>query len=194
MDSFLTSSNLFWRLARAVSGYAKILRVYEAVRPELEPGDKAGEFATAVMQKLGIEVSALGAENLQDLKGPLLFIANHPFGVLDALGLMQVMKWKTPDFRFIANQEVGRVSELREALIPMQIKDHLPMQGANAVQLRKTLGFLRSGGVVGVFPAGEVAAFNSLRSSRTTEKVWSSHVARLAVASRATIVPVYFPG
>ncbi len=59
--------------------------------------------------------------------------------------------------------------------------------------MKKALGWVKSGGVLAVFPAGEVASFR-IKSGKVTDPTWSHHVAGILRHTRSTVLPVYFPG
>jgi putative hemolysin len=64
---------------------------------------------------------------------------------------------------------------------------------ANALSLRRAMAWLRSGGVLVVFPAGEVASLD-LKTRRVVDPAWSPTIAGLARRTGAPTVPVYIPG
>ncbi len=59
--------------------------------------------------------------------------------------------------------------------------------------MRESLEWLSQGGVLVVFPAGEVSSWD-LRTQRVTDPKWSDTAARLARASGAAVLPVYIKG
>ncbi|MFM7133520.1 MAG: lysophospholipid acyltransferase family protein, partial [Planctomycetota bacterium] len=71
-----------------------------------------------------------------------------------------------------------------------------PFGGAarrNASAIREALAWLRDGHVLGTFPAGEVSARHWGRW-RPADPPWSTIPARLALATEAKVVPVWFEG
>ena len=45
-----------------------------------------------------------------------------------------------------------------------------------------------------MFPAGEVAAYSSWKSKQATEKPWHPHLGKIALKTKATIIPIFFEG
>ena len=91
--------------------------------------------------------------------GPVVIVANHPFGLADPLILGALLSKVRSDMKFLANSLLTSVEELRHLVIPVN-----PFGGPESVRenyagLRDSLRWLRNGGVLVVFPAGEVSAF-----------------------------------
>ncbi len=64
---------------------------------------------------------------------------------------------------------------------------------ANAGALRESLLWLKRGGLLATFPAGEVAHFN-FRDGTTVDHGWNTAIARLARISGSPALPVFFQG
>jgi len=76
-------------------------------------------------------------------------------------------------------------------MIPLSILGGEGSARKNAPSLRRALGHLRDGGLLAVFPSGEVASW---KGKAVEEGPWSPHVAALALKSGATLVTVKFFG
>ena len=57
--------------------------------------------------------------------------------------------------------------------------------------LKQALEWLRRGGALAVFPAGEVSQWN-LREAQVTDPAWNIVAARLVRKTGASALPVYF--
>ncbi|PSJ48087.1 GNAT family N-acetyltransferase [Zobellella endophytica] len=119
--------------------------------------------------------------------GPLVIIANHPIGSLDGLALLRLVSRLRPDVKIMANQLLARLPPLASLLLPV---DNINGKTARA-QLGAVSHHLSLGGVVIVFPAGEVSRLGpkGIRDGR-----WHSGFIRLATKARAAIVPVHIHG
>ncbi len=129
--------------------------------------------------------------------GPALLVVNHPFGILEGAVLLKLLSQIRSDVKFLANGILEAVPEIRNLLIPVD-----PLGGAgatlNRTGMRKAIEFLSGGGLLVIFPAGEVSHFQWRQRSITDPK-WNPATARmLAIASRQTkdisVVPVYVEG
>lgn len=124
--------------------------------------------------------------------GPLVIVANHPYGILDPVVLAHYAARHRPDVRVMTNSLLGRFERLRPHIIPVN-----PFGGAEAARenlagMKEALRHLKEGGALIIFPAGEVSRWRPGRGIE--DPVWSSHVASLVRRTRATVLPVFFPG
>jgi putative hemolysin len=115
--------------------------------------------------------------------GPLLVVANHPLGIVDALALLQLVGSVRQDVRILGNDWLNLVEPLRPLLLPVDVFG----KGA-ASKLRNIYRALDNGEALIVFPAGEVSRLgpSGLRDGR-----WSDGFARLALRSKAPVLPVH---
>jgi putative hemolysin len=138
------------------------------------------------------EVTAPGLELVPKV-GPLLAVANHPFGLLEGVLLSVLLPRIRPDVKILANSILAEVPELRERCIfidPFGRKDSIP---SNARALRESLAWLRHGGMLVTFPAGEVAQ-PDWRCQTPADPPWHPAVGSLAKRAGAAAVPIFFAG
>jgi putative hemolysin len=125
--------------------------------------------------------------------GPLMVVSNHPFGALDGIVLGWLLNRVRSDVKIIGNYFLHQIPEMQPYIIPVD-----PFQTQNSVKrnlgpMKQALTWLRSGGVIGMFPAGEVAHWD-ISARRVTDPPWSHHAAALIQHTRAAVVPLYFSG
>ncbi|MGJ3243634.1 MAG: lysophospholipid acyltransferase family protein [Opitutales bacterium] len=125
--------------------------------------------------------------------GPVIVVANHPFGGIDGLILGAILARRRPDTRLMANFLLGQMPEIRQHIIPVDPFGTGDSRARNARPLREALACLKQGGLVGVFPAGEVATWR-WANRQIVEKAWSSQIGALARRTGATVVPLFFEG
>jgi putative hemolysin len=125
--------------------------------------------------------------------GPLLVVANHPFGGAEGMALALALTKVRPDVKLFANFLLARIPELRELFFFVDPFARPGSTAANATPLRGALRWLEEGGLLAVFPAGEVASFD-LGARRVLDPAWSPAIARLARRTEAAAVPVFVPG
>ncbi|WP_136258217.1 lysophospholipid acyltransferase family protein [Rhodanobacter lindaniclasticus] len=116
-------------------------------------------------------------------QGPLLVVANHPCGALDALALLDMVGRVRRDVRVVANEVLALVEPLAELLLPVRVFGG----GASVVELRRVERALRRGECVIVFPAGEVSRLG-LRGVRDGR--WRAGFLRFARRASAPVLPV----
>ena len=128
--------------------------------------------------------------------GATVIVANHPFGILEGAVLATVLQRIRPDVRFLANQVLGRIPELQDLMIPVNVLGGTAQ--TNAAGLRRAIEYLQGGGCLVVFPAGEVSHFQP-RERMVADSEWHTVVARLVESlSRKGVavstVPAYIRG
>jgi putative hemolysin len=124
--------------------------------------------------------------------GPLVIVANHPFGILDPVILAHYAARHRPDVRVMTNALLNSFEQLQPYIIPVN-----PFGGAEAARenlagMKEALRHLRQGGTLILFPAGEVSRYRPGRGIE--DPAWSSHLGSLVRRTQATVLPVFFPG
>ncbi len=129
--------------------------------------------------------------------GPVVVLANHPFGMLDGAVLAVLLSRVRPDVKIMTNYVLRDIPELAQHCIFVN-----PFQGAtaegsslnvNRSAMREALAWLRDGGMLAVFPAGEVSHWQ-FPQAEITDPAWNDTAARLIRRTGATALPVYFCG
>ena len=183
----------FLRLARPLAERALGLRQLERVHTAARacPGP---EFIDRVLQELDVRVDVERAD-LERIpsEGPLVVVANHPFGGIEGLVLCKLLLARRPDVRIMANYFLGRIPELRELFLLVDPFGGPRSIRANLDAMRKAVRWLGGGGVLGAFPAGEVSHL-SLRRRIVEDPRWLETTGMLVRRERCTVLPVYFPG
>lgn len=141
-------------------------------------------FVSRALGVLGASyrVNPDGRENIP-VDGPLVVAANHPLGIVDALALLDLVGSVRPDVKILGNDWLTLVEPLRPLLLPVDVFG----KGA-ASKLRDIYRALDNGEALIVFPAGEVSR---LRADGLRDGRWSDGFARLALRSRAPVLPVH---
>ena len=151
-------------------------------------------FLKKTLECIGVTTS-LKADGLEQIpqKGPVIVVANHPFGGLEGLILGYHLLQVRPDVKIMANYMLSRIPELRELFLFVDPFDNSRNIGGNIRPLRESITWVKDGGLLGIFPAGEVAHMK-LKNMRINEPAWNEVVARIAQRTKATVVPVFFKG
>jgi putative hemolysin len=125
--------------------------------------------------------------------GPALVVANHPFGILDGAVLGALLLRIRPDVRIVTNYLVAAIEELEELCIHVDPFARASSRGANIAGLRRAVNHLKAGGMLAMFPSGEVSHWH-FRHGEVTDPEWNPTAARLARLAGAPVVPVLFGG
>jgi putative hemolysin len=142
--------------------------------------------------KIDLNVRTSDLERIPS-KGPLIAIANHPFGVLDGAALSVLLSRVRPDVRVLANSLLTGIPDLHKHCIFVDPFQTQSSADKNLKPLKQAIDWLRQGGALAVFPAGEVSQIN-VRQAQVTDPVWSTIPARLVRKTGAAALPIYFRG
>lgn len=178
-----------FRLVEWMLGYGRLNRLFTRANREKAPHES---YFASLRRQFGMKRKIAGVLALPKT-GPLIVVANHPFGGADAIALGEFVTEQRTDARVLANEFLASVDPLRPWLIGVDVYGGKDAQTRNLGGIREVARHLREGGCLVVFPAGEVASWQ-WRSWQIDEPSWSEHVASWAIRHRATIVPVFFHG
>ncbi len=177
-------------LAARLLGLKHLQQVYAEVAHLHNPC----EFACAALAHLGVRFDVQPQEQFNiPMSGPAVVVANHPFGGLEGLFMVWLLRCLRNDVRLLANSHLGRIPVLRESFIPVDPFGGRRAARENGAAARQALHWVKDGGLLAVFPAGEVAHFDA-RSGAICEAPWNPGTARLIRMAGAPVVPVHFDG
>jgi putative hemolysin len=126
--------------------------------------------------------------------GPLVVVANHPFGVLDGVIICHLVNRVRSDFRILTNAVLNRADEVKEFLLPVDFTETEEALQTNLKSRAAAKHLLLNGGCLIVFPAGEVATTPKLWDRTAVDAEWKNLTARLISQGKAPVVPVFFAG
>jgi len=149
-------------------------------------GDSRGlEFVANALQRLrfSYRMTRADIDNIP-AEGPLLIVANHPLGALDALALLDMVGSVRPDVRILANDVLAQLQPLDALLLPCTVFG----PQATSSGLRETYRALQREQAVIVFPAGEVSRIGPVG---VRDRHWSTGFVRFARKTSAMVLPVH---
>jgi putative hemolysin len=169
--------------------FPELNRIYKA-----SWSDDAREFAERSLEELDMRIN-LRTEHLERIprEGPVIIVANHPYGALEGVVLIKLLRSIRTDARVLANYLLERIEPLRSTMIFVDPFGRENSVAANIRAMKECVRHLKDGGALGVFPAGEVSHLN-LRRRAICDPTWQDTVARLIRISRAPVLPLYFEG
>ena len=195
----LTWSSLGRRVAEHAAGATRaaierILGVTEATRLyEAAQGREEALFSDRALGALGISFEVSGSLADVPETGPLVVVANHPFGAVDGLLLSSIIGQRRADVRCLATRVLERIPEARREMFLVDISGGPRAAGRNHRPMRAALSWVRDGGALCVFPAG-VVSHSTLTRWAPHDGPWHPSTARLVQASGAAVVPCFIEG
>ncbi|EEX10934.1 acyltransferase domain protein [Ruegeria lacuscaerulensis ITI-1157] len=179
------------KLIENTTGRLRLIRRAEGYEREVANGR---DFWSVMVERYGLSLNVVGGA-LSNIPrdGPLILIANHPYGILDGLMMGHVLSQTRGDFRILANHVFHKAEDLNRIILPISFDQTKEAMRLN-LQTRKTaLDYLGQGGAIGIFPGGTVSTA-ARPFAHPMDPGWRGFTARMVAKSNATVVPLFFDG
>jgi putative hemolysin len=179
------------RLLENTTGRLRLIKRAKGYEDEVAQGR---DFWEVMLRRYGLNLDVVGGSlcNIPS-DGPVIFIANHPYGILDGLMMGYILSKSRGDFRILANNVFRKAEDLNRIVLPISFDETREALQTN-IETRKTaLKYLEEGGAIGVFPGGTVSTAER-PFGRPMDPKWRSFTARMVAKSNATVIPIYFEG
>jgi putative hemolysin len=164
----------------------------ETVQQALQSGSGA-RFASGLLELLQIGFTVTPEDCARIPRtGAVVVVANH-YGIVEGLILAVIFDAIRSDYKLVANALLSRIDAIAEHTILVNPFGTSAANTENRAPLRNCIRWLSGGGLLAVLPAGEVAHLNFAEHS-VVESCWNTMAARLAMQSRAPVIPVFFEG
>ncbi len=179
------------RMMENTTGRLRLIRQARGYETEVAHGR---DFWEVISERYGLSLRVI-AGSLDDIPrtGPLVLIANHPYGILDGLMMGRILSATRGDFRILAHQVFRRAEELNRVILPVSFDETKEAMRLNLETRKTALRFLGEGGAMGVFPGGTVSTA-AKPFSQPLDPGWRSFTAKMIARSGAQVVPMYFVG
>ena len=152
------------------------------------------DFWQVMVERYGLTLDVVGGrlDNIPRT-GPLILIANHPYGILDGMMMGHILSQTRGDFRILAHKVFRKAEDLNRIILPISFDETKEAVALN-IETRKTaLNYLRDGGAIGIFPGGTVSTA-AKPFAQPLDPGWRGFTARMVAKSDATVVPIFFEG
>jgi putative hemolysin len=179
------------RMVENVTGRVGLIRRAKGYEHEVARGR---DFWQVMVERYGLSLNVVGG-SLSNIPatGPLILIANHPYGILDGLMMGHILSQVRGDFRIIAHRIFRRAEELNRIVLPVAFDDTKEAVRQNLETRAAALSYLDHGGAIGIFPGGTVSTA-AKPFAQPMDPVWRNFTAKMIARSDATVVPVFFDG
>lgn len=157
----------------------------------------AGEsFWCAAVRLLRLDVRC-NTDNLKQIPktGPLVIIANHPYGVLDGISILYLIEQVRPDFKILASSVLTTTPEIIPVVISIDLSTRQSAPKNNVLARQAALDFVLNGGCLIIFPAGLISTSPDLwGKQKALDPKWGTFSAKIIKRANATVVPIFFHG
>ncbi len=175
-----------------ISGRARIEAIHRQLHAEQLPFP---DFFSRGLELAGVHVTAnQNQERRIPREGPVVFIANHPFGVVDGAIMCELASRTRGDFKILLHARLCRDPKLEPLFLPVSFEENRDAIKINVETKRTAQRVLAEGGTVVIFPSGGVATRGRFGLGKLEDLPWSTFVGKIVAQSKATVVPVYFHG
>ena len=179
------------RLLENTTGRLRLIKRAKGYEDEVALGR---DFWQVMVDRYGLSLDIVGGalSNIPS-EGPVILIANHPYGILDGLMMGHILSQARGNFRILANSVFRKAEDLNRIVLPISFDETREGVQTNIATRKTALDYLGQGGAIGVFPGGTVSTAER-PFGRPMDPMWRSFTARMIAKSNATVVPIYFDG
>jgi putative hemolysin len=181
------------RLVEKATGQPKLKRMYVQNR-RFPRADET--FWQAAVRSLELDVR-YDADALAAVPktGPVVFVANHPYGVLDGIVMAWLVSKVRSDFVVLTHVVLTRAPEAARFILLVDFSGTEEAERTNLASRAAARAQLDRGGAVVVFPAGAIStAPDKLGLKPAVDGRWQPFVSQLIQRSKAIVVPIWFGG
>ncbi|MFC2969804.1 lysophospholipid acyltransferase family protein [Acidimangrovimonas pyrenivorans] len=167
----------------------RLIRQFEARGPAL-----GEEFWQRTLDVMGIDLKT-PEEQIARIprEGPVVVVANHPHGLVDGLVMGRLVARVRQDFKILTRSLLTGIDEIAYHMVPVPFPHEENSLQKSLEMRRHAMEHLADGGVVILFPSGQVAASETWFGP-AVEAEWNPFTAKMVLRSGATVLPIYFPG
>ena len=183
------AGNLLADLLMRILGINKVNEIYSHI------SDYQGlEFADKLIEHLNVTCDII-PEELEGIPQdqPFIIVSNHPFGAIDGVMMLSIIGKRRPDLKILTNFILSYIPNLQEYFFPVNPFTDRPGMKSSLGGLKMAKEHLASGGVLGLFPSGEVSS-NKNKENVVKDIEWQPSIIKLIKGAGVPVVPIYFNG
>ncbi len=180
------------RSVEGLSGRNKYFALYNIWRNEIVPtGERVfGQMLELIDVQLGL-AQQWPPKNLPD--GPLVLVANHPFGIGDGVAVLALAEKLGRPFKVLINNDLMKIKEMEPYALPVSFDETKEALALNMKTRHEAVRLLKQGVTIVVFPSGGVATARKV-FGKAEDLPWKMFPAKLIQAAGASVVPIHFSG
>ena len=167
----------------------KLNKLYEEISHH-----RGMDFIDALIAKLQLEFEVSEDELAQIPKnGAFITVSNHPFGGIDGMLLVKILSKVRPDIRVMSNFVLNKIEPVSEYMLPVNPFERRKGAASSLGGVKMALEQVQQGGVLGMFPAGEVSSYNE-DNYGISDREWQYPAMKMIKKAAVPVIPVYFQG
>jgi len=154
-------------------------------------GIEKTEFLNKIIEHFGLKYELL-EEDLKKIpaQGPFIIISNHPTGAGEGILLIKLFSDLRPEFKFLTNFLLSKIEPMKDYFLPVNpFEDRKDLQSSMA-GIKTALAHVRKGAPLGIFPAGEVSAYQKGKRE-ITDREWLTVVLKIIRKAQVPVLPIY---
>lgn len=176
----------FARFLMLLLRFDKLNRIYDQI------GDKKGlDFIDELIKILRINF-LYDVEELQKRvpkTGPVVVVSNHPFGGLESILLIKILSQVRSDLKIMSTQLLQKIDPISEFFLE---EDTFQKKNGLNSGTDQATAHLENGGILCLFPAGDVSQFDAYRVLSDTQ--WQYATLKFIKQQKVPVVPIHFQG
>lgn len=184
---------LLFKAVLAVTGIDKVNRTHQNVEDAgTEPGP---DFAKGILDDAGIDMAIGNPERLGSMpEGPFIAIANHIYGHIDGIALVDVLGHVRPKTKVMVNEFLMWIRGLAPSFISVNpsTKTSGNATATSINGIKNALLQIKSGEPLALFPSGAVADWKPFKG-KIEEREWQESAIKLIRKAKVPVVPILFP-
>ncbi len=127
--------------------------------------------------------------------GPVIFVANHPYGVVDGAIFLHLVSRIRKDYFLLINEVLAKEPILKGHLLPVDFRGDEAAFQCNLNTKAETTRRLNNGEALIIFPSGAVATRPRWSwNGKAEEWPWRRFICTRIHETQCTVVPLYFHG
>lgn len=140
-----------------------------------------------------LDVAKEAQQHIPD-RGPVIVVANHPTGGMDGILLASYLQALRNDVKILSHLWFAGFEKLAQHMffvVPQNRRNGTCRE--NLKSMKTTIRWLKKGGMLLVYPAGEVS-YLQRKNFKIIDPPWQPGLTRLVLLTRSSVLPVYFKG
>ncbi len=179
------------KLVELLTGKKFVQRIYNEL---IEEGVTPMNVWSKTLEKLNIKVD-YDQTQLDKIptQGPVIFIANHPFGIVDGVIFCDLVTKKRKDYFLMVHEVLSREPIMSDHLLPVDFRKNKKALQTNIESKKEAFNRLNNGESLVIFPSGGVATRFKL-FGKVEEWPWKKSICGHIHKAKCTVVPMFFHG